>query len=279
MPPSLASVRERAQSPDAHRLGCILLSASVLTALCGCALVTRGMQQRIRVDAVSREGKAMEAVDCRPGNDSGSGPDSSAPTQSLKVTRSVDDLLINCVSHGQVVARAKVISRADLAMASLVAPGGVISVTIDHLSGAAYDYPDWITLVAGEERIFDRKDSAQGPLAGTFSRLLDPAAGIGMLADPPLDHYRAGANVSASDAREPGARRTGRETYNVEKLAATMNCGAKPRAVLVERGGGFERHRVPCTSGPDLLIRCEFGNCRVQPAGAQSDRINNANFR
>lgn len=221
----------------------------------------------------------MEAVDCRPGNGGGPAPDSSAPVRSLTVMRSTDDLLIDCVSHGQVVARAKVISRADLAVASLMAPGGMISVTIDHLSGAAYDYPDWITLVAGEERTFDRKDSAQGPLAGTFSRLLDPVAVIGMPADGPSVYYRASAELPPAAARGPGARRTGRDTYSVEKLAAAMNCNARPRAVLVEQGGGFERHRVPCSSGPDLFIRCEFGRCRAQPAGAQGDRINNANFR
>lgn len=185
------------------------------------------------------------------------------------VRRSIDDLLINCISQGQVVATAKVVSRADLALVSLVV-GGLISATIDQISGAAYAYPDWITLVAGEERIYDRRDSAEGPLSGTFARPLGASATASVISvrtDRQPDFYRANFNVVASHLREPGARPTGRDTYNVEKLAAAMNCSATPRAVLVERGGGFEMHQVPCSSGQDLSVRCEYGICHVQPAG------------
>jgi hypothetical protein len=250
-----------------HSLRSALLGAFVLLAVSGCALVVRGTQQSIRVDAVSAEGKSLDTLECRPSDAAASGP--AASTQSVTVRRSINDLLINCISEGQVVASAKIVSRADLGLVSLVV-GGMISATIDQLSGAAYAYPGWITLVAGEERIYDQRDSADGPLNGTFARPLGapadsvPVASIAMRVDRAPNFYRANFKLTASDLREPGARQTGRDTYNVEKLAASMNCSATPRAVLVERGGGFELHRVACSAGPDLSIRCEYGICRVQ---------------
>jgi hypothetical protein len=265
-----------------HRLRCALLGAVVLLAVSGCALVVRGTQQSIRVDAVSSEGKAIDTLECRPGDDAASGPAASTQNrQSVTVRRSINDLLIKCISEGQVVATAKIVSRADLGLISLVV-GGMISATIDQLSGAAYAYPSWITLVAGEDRIYDQRDSGDGPSSGTLATPLGApapalaaatptATGLDMRVDRVPNFYRANFKLTARDLREPGARQTGRDTYNVEKLAASMNCSATPRAVLVERGGGFELHQVPCSTGPDLSIRCEYGICRVQQGTTARD--------
>lgn len=241
-----------------------LMGAWVVASVSGCALVVRGTQQNIQVNAVSTDGTALEAADCRPSGDTVPAP--TAPK--LTVRRSTDDLLIHCVSKGEVVASAKVISRADMGLVSLVV-GGVISATIDQLSGAAYAYPAWITLVAGEERVYDQRDSSDGPLAGTFARRLGPAGAASVVVRPANElatYYRANFNVTASQLVRPGARPTGRDTYGAEKLAAALQCSATPRAVLVEKGAGFERHQVACSTGDDLAIRCEFGLCRVAPA-------------
>lgn len=245
------------------------MGALVLAAVSGCALVVRGTQQDIQVHAVSSEGKSIDVLECRPTGGAAAAP--SAPK--LTVRRSIDDLQIDCISQGRVVASAKVISRADMGLLSLVV-GGVISATVDQLSGAAYAYPEWITLVAGEERIYDRRDSTDGPLAGTFARRLGPAVAASLVVLPANDlarYYRANFNVSASQLLRPGARSTGRDTYGAEKLATAMNCSATPRAILVEKGAGFETHQVRCSEGNDLSIRCEFGNCRVQPPLLQVD--------
>jgi hypothetical protein len=238
-------------------------------ALPGCALVVRGTQQNIQVDAVSADGKALDSVECRAGDAVEPAAAAALPPR-LTVRRSSDDLSVRCLSQGRVVASAKVISRSDMGLISL-AVGGLLSATIDHLSGAAYAYPAWITLVAGEERSYDRRDSADGPLGGIFvsrlgagaPRAAGVAAASGMQGP---NYYRANYSVTASQLLRPGARRTGRDTYNAEKLALAMQCSATPRAVLVERGAGFEVHQVPCTAGVELSVRCEFGNCRVQPA-------------
>src|ERR1700761_5396635 len=158
MPPTLVTGLRRA------------LCAAALVSLAGCALVTRGTEQDIRIETVSAEGRSLATADCRQVNGAS---EASKGTPGLKVRRSYDDLVIRCETDGHLIASARVGSRADMALVSLVV-GGVISATVDQLSGAAYAYPDWITLVAGQERTYDRKDSAPGAAAGVFARALVP---------------------------------------------------------------------------------------------------------
>ncbi|GER16778.1 hypothetical protein D3C87_590220 [compost metagenome] len=58
-------------------------------------------------------------------------------------------------------------------------------------------------------------------------------------------------------------RRTGIDTYNVERLAKAGRCNVQPRAELTAKGPGYESYSVPCTTGVAWAVRCEFGNCRV----------------
>ncbi|MBB3178626.1 hypothetical protein FHW64_003037 [Variovorax sp. Sphag1AA] len=62
-------------------------------------------------------------------------------------------------------------------------------------------------------------------------------------------------------------RKTGLDTYVAEKFAKATNCNASPRAVLEEKGPGFERYSVQCSDGKTLGLRCEFGNCSKETAG------------
>jgi len=62
-------------------------------------------------------------------------------------------------------------------------------------------------------------------------------------------------------------RKTGLDTYVAEKFAKATNCSAVPRAVLEEKGPGFERYSVQCSDGQTLALRCEFGNCSTEAAG------------
>ena len=181
-----------------------LLGACAVLALPGCALVVRGTQQNIQVDAVSADGKALDSVECRAG-DAVASASAGVSAPRLTVRRSGDDLSVRCLSQGRVVASAKVISRSDMGLISL-AVGGVLSATIDV--GRAFAYPGWITLVAGEERSYDRSDSADGPLAGIFvSRLGAGAPGAAALAGRRIvlgpDYYRANYSVTASQLLRP----------------------------------------------------------------------------
>jgi len=59
-------------------------------------------------------------------------------------------------------------------------------------------------------------------------------------------------------------RRTGQDTYVAENFAKANNCSAAPRAVLEDKGPGFERYSVVCADGRSMALRCEFGNCALQ---------------
>ncbi|MGJ7507291.1 hypothetical protein [Variovorax sp. GT1P44] len=61
-------------------------------------------------------------------------------------------------------------------------------------------------------------------------------------------------------------RKTGLDTYVAEKFAKASNCSETPRAVLEDKGPGFERYRVACANGQSMALRCEFGNCTEQVA-------------
>ncbi|MDN8617713.1 hypothetical protein [Variovorax ginsengisoli] len=75
-------------------------------------------------------------------------------------------------------------------------------------------------------------------------------------------------HVAATQIAPPSpALKTGRDTYVAEQLAKGMNCSAVPRAVLEEKGPGFERYSVECSDGQTLALRCEFGNCSKEAAG------------
>lgn len=67
----------------------------------------------------------------------------------------------------------------------------------------------------------------------------------------------------AATQTEPAlpTRATGLDTYAAEKFAKAANCSAAPRAILEEKGPGFERYSIPCSDGQTLALRCEFGNC------------------
>lgn len=69
--------------------------------------------------------------------------------------------------------------------------------------------------------------------------------------------YVAAAGVGT----RPAPRRTGLDTYVAEKFAKENSCSTTPRAVLEDKGPGFERYRVACASGQPMVLRCEFGNC------------------
>lgn len=82
--------------------------------------------------------------------------------------------------------------------------------------------------------------------------------------------FAAGALSNPSEiGKDPASnhkvRVTGNDTYAAEKLAKAKSCADNPLATLTSKGPGFEEYAVPCTSGAQMKLRCEFGGCEVQP--------------
>jgi len=64
-------------------------------------------------------------------------------------------------------------------------------------------------------------------------------------------------------ARAPAPPTSGQDSWSAERLPAAKACSTEPRAVFTGKGPGFESYTLACSDGDQLMIRCEFGNCRV----------------
>lgn len=72
----------------------------------------------------------------------------------------------------------------------------------------------------------------------------------------------AAANAPAAvELKEPAV--IGKDSFQAEQLAKQLTCSPLPIANLAARGPGYESYSVKCSNGEALMIRCEFGNCRV----------------
>lgn len=55
----------------------------------------------------------------------------------------------------------------------------------------------------------------------------------------------------------------GQDGYNAGRAATASGCHQQPSPVLAAKGPGYESYTVACANGDSIMIRCEFGNCRV----------------
>lgn len=149
----------------------LALCVCVLSILTGCASVTVGTEQSIKVETLATGGRAVEGADCELVNEKSKARVFSGGTASVR--RSGGDLSVHCTLAGRPPAAAQVVSRANAAVAGNIIIGGGIGAAIDIGTGAAYTYPTWLQLVFGEERLFDRSDNRMDtPSAGTLIRVM-----------------------------------------------------------------------------------------------------------
>jgi hypothetical protein len=55
----------------------------------------------------------------------------------------------------------------------------------------------------------------------------------------------------------------GQESYQVEHMPEVKACAPTPRAELAAKSAGSETYKVACQNGEAMIVRCEFGKCRV----------------
>ena len=132
----------------------LCVGAGVLSILTGCASVTHGTTQNVKIETLSLAGKLVDGARCRISNDRNDAEVRSG--QTLSVRRSGENLGIECTHAGQPPARGQAISRANIGMVGNVMIGGVVGAAIDAGTGAGFNYPSWIQLTFGEVRSFDR---------------------------------------------------------------------------------------------------------------------------
>ena len=128
--------------------------------LVGCASVSNGTTQAIRVETVAANGTPVEGAQCSLTNDSGS-VNVTTPG-SIIVHRSSSNLNVICKKDGNDPASATVVSRVAGSMFGNILLGGGVGAIVDHSNGSAYNYPEWIRLVSGQSLTFDRSDFKAG---------------------------------------------------------------------------------------------------------------------
>ncbi|RZL90436.1 MAG: hypothetical protein EOP82_15605 [Variovorax sp.] len=179
------------------------MSAGVLSALTGCASVTHSTTQSVKVETLTQAGKTIEGAECRLSNDKGDAFTLSG--QSVPVRRSGGNLTIHCTQAGHPPAAGQAVSRVNAGMVGNVIVGGAIGAAIDVGTGAGFNYPNWMQLVFGEERTFDR-GSQQGDQAmtGTMVGTTQVAA-----AAPASSKVAEKQDPISADARRPPPRPAG----------------------------------------------------------------------
>ncbi len=142
----------------------------------GCATVTGEATQVINIQTVDANGRPVDGMACRIANGSAEYR-GDTPLFGLRVRRSSTPLVVECKRDGLAMARAVIISRADLlsgSTAQLLLPGGSSMLIIDHISGFMYQYPRWIRAQVGADMTFDRNNErGREPTPGVVTRQFD----------------------------------------------------------------------------------------------------------
>lgn len=118
----------------ARALGCAL--ALQMTA--ACASIISGTTQDVVVETAPRPG-----AECTLANGHGNWTVASTPA-TAKVHRAYGDLLVNCTHREGDQAATTVPSKTGLPVFGNLLLGGLIGITVDLVSGAAWDYPNVI---------------------------------------------------------------------------------------------------------------------------------------
>lgn len=143
----------------------LCVGAGVLSILTGCASVTHGTTQNVKIETMTATGKVVDGAKCQVTNDRNDTVMRSGDT--VPIRRSSANLNIECSQPGFAPANGQAVSRANVGMAGNILIGGLIGAAVDAGTAAGYNYPSWIQLIFGEVRSIDRSaQTGEGPTAG-----------------------------------------------------------------------------------------------------------------
>jgi hypothetical protein len=245
---------------SSHRpFAAVCVLAGLLSVLTGCASVTQGLEQSVKIETLTTTGKAIEGAQCQLSNDKGTAVAISG--QSALVRRSGGDLSVLCELAGQPSAVGQAVSRANAGLAGNILIGGGIGAVIDTASGAAYTYPTWMQLVFGEERLFDRSGHwDDGPVAGTFVRATGVATAEQLAKPKDLSEPAATPAVAVSGIRAPLRRGDALEYVLIDQMTGNKS----PVIYRLDQVSGDQMSfntgaRVERTDGRVVSIRTSAG--------------------
>lgn len=143
-----------------------LLASGVVAVLAGCASITTDSTQLMRVDALDEQGAVVADAKCDLSN--GKGTYQAETGKHVMISKSGENMNIRCQSQSRTdVAEGTAISRPGPGMFGNIIFGGGIGAIIDHSSGKAYKYPEWVQVVFGRILVFDRTEHQDGmPMQG-----------------------------------------------------------------------------------------------------------------
>ncbi|OUM00214.1 hypothetical protein [Variovorax sp. JS1663] len=206
----------------------------MLSILTGCASVTHGTTQAIKIETLTPAGRVIEGAECRLANDKSEAMTLSG--QSVPVKRSGGNLSIHCTHDGQAPAGGQAVSRVNGGMVGNIILGGLIGVAVDASNGSGFNYPSWMQLVFGEQRYFDRS-AQQGDqaLAGVKLGTTEVAAAAPTPATVPRkDAEREAERVAApAVAAAPVAPAAAPEPVPVARASAAPTAASPASPVRV----------------------------------------------
>lgn len=167
----------------------LCVGAGVLSILTGCASVTHGTTQNVKIETMTAAGKVVNGAKCLISNDRNDAVMRSG--DSVPVRRSGANLSIECTQPGFAPANGQAVSRANVGMAGNILIGGLIGAAVDAGTAAGYNYPSWIQLIFGEVRSVDRSaQSGDSPTSGVKIGTTEVAAAPKAVAVKPAEEAR-----------------------------------------------------------------------------------------
>jgi len=225
----------------------------------GCASIVSGHNQSVSVISQS-EGTDIAGARCSLSNDKGQW--FATTPGSVTVRRSYAALAVDCKSDAA-LGKAKVKSVTKPMVLGNILFGGLIGVGVDVASGAAYDYPEVISIPL-VSRGGPAPTVAPASVAAIQPLSVEPQA-VPMPIAAPTATPAAVARPPAAQLRPVVAKGTtasGQDSFSARRLAQSLQCNADPSPVMLEKGPGSETYSVACSNGDALAIRCDFGACR-----------------
>jgi len=151
--------------------------ASIVLTLSGCASITGSSTQNISVQTRTPDGKELKEVQCDLINKRGTYFVTTPGT--IVISRSNDDLHVTCRKDSFENGKASVVSDTKGSMFGNILLGGGIGAIVDHNTGSAYEYPNFLQVVMGSDiMVGTHKEVAPNnpnPLMGGQAAPLDKA--------------------------------------------------------------------------------------------------------